>query len=262
MKAIEILDHFLSKANWVDKENTVDRIIVGDPQKEIKTVLVTWISSFEAIRTAVKKQVDMLITHEPTFWKHRGELEDNPHNDFLEVKKRYIEDNNLVILRNHDVWDRFPDIGIPWAWAKFLGLGTQPVKIGNCNYQHRYDIEPVTLEEFAKRMAKKTSLIGEPFVQVTGEGSAKISKIGIGTGCCCKIEVYQEMGCDLSIVCDDGSCYWAGIQCAADNNHPVIRVNHGTSEEPGMMSLTEYINENLPIQAEHLSHGSTFRLIA
>ncbi len=71
----------------------------------------------------------MLITHEPTFWKHRGELDDNPYNNILEVKKRYIEDNNLVILRSHAVWDRFPNIGIPWAWAKFLDLGTQPFKM-------------------------------------------------------------------------------------------------------------------------------------
>ncbi|OGV71726.1 MAG: hypothetical protein A3K19_12285 [Lentisphaerae bacterium RIFOXYB12_FULL_65_16] len=60
----------------------------------------------------------------------------------------------------------------------------------------------------------------------------------------------------------DGSCYWAGIQRAEDAGHPVIRVNHGTSEEPGMVALTEYINANLPgLHAEHLPHGSTFRLV-
>jgi len=40
-------------------------------------------------------------------------------------------------------------------------------------------------------------------------------------------------------------------------------VNHGTSEEPGMATLTEYINANLAgLRAEHLPHGSTFRLVA
>ncbi len=83
-----------------------------------------------------------------------------------------------------------------------------------------------------------------------------------GTGCGCNIQVYLDMGCDCSIVCDDGSCYWSGIQRAQELNHPVIRVNHGTSEEPGMVTLTQYINEELDgLEAEHLPHGSTFRLV-
>ncbi len=69
------------------------------------------------------------------------------------------------------------------------------------------------------------------------------------------------MGCQCSIVCDDGSRYWADIQWAADAGHAVIRVNHGTSEEPGMVTLTRYINETLGLQAELLAHGSTFRLV-
>jgi len=70
------------------------------------------------------------------------------------------------------------------------------------------------------------------------------------------------MDCDCSIVCDDGSCYWEGIQKAEDGGQPVIRVNHGTSEEPGMVTLTKYINTHLGgLRAEHLPHGSTFQLI-
>ena len=47
-----------------------------------------------------------------------------------------------------------------------------------------------------------------------------------------------------------------------DIGHPVIRVNHGTSEEPGMVTLTRYINEHVPgLTAEHIPHGSSFRLV-
>ena len=71
----------------------------------------------------------------------------------------------------------------------------------------------------------------------------------------------QDMGCDVSIVCDDGTLYWSDLQCAADNGHPVIRVNHGTSEEPGMVTLTKYIRDVFPVlHVEHLPHGSSYRL--
>jgi putative NIF3 family GTP cyclohydrolase 1 type 2 len=204
--------------------------------------------------------VPLVITHEPTFWEH---VNDRPTDDPLSREKlRFIEDNGIVILRNHDAWDRWPGCGIPWAWARFLGLNEEPVEVGSWGYQHRYDIEPVTLDEFAGRVAERCASIGEPLVQVTGEPCAKVSRIGVGTGCACSIDKYIEMGCDCSVVCDDGSCYWRGIQRAEDLGHPVIRVNHGTSEEPGMAALARYINENLQgIEAEHLPHGSTFRLV-
>lgn len=52
------------------------------------------------------------------------------------------------------------------------------------------------------------------------------------------------------------------FQRAGDAGHLAIRVNHGTSEEPGMVTLTQYINDHLEgLQAEHLLHGSTFRLV-
>ena len=262
MRARQIREHFVSQADWIDPENTVDRIIVGDPDKEVSRAMVTWISSFQAVRIAVERQVDMLVTHEPTFWVHANELEAMDAGDVERIKKSFIEDNGLVILRIHDVWDRMPQVGIPWAWARFLDLGDEPAAVGANGYQHRYDIAPVALDDLAARIAARTATIGEPLVQVVGDGAQQVSRVGIGTGCGCNIRAYQELGCDVSVVCDDGSCYWSAIQRADDADHPVIRVNHGTSEEPGMVTLTAYINEHLPgVTAEHLPHGSSFRLV-
>jgi len=262
MKASEILHHFLSQADWIQPERTVDKIIVGDPDREVQRILVSWISSLKSLKVAVDKKVDMFITHEPTFYEHANELEAIDRTTFGPEKKRFIEEAGFVILRNHDCWDRWPECGIPWAWAQFLGLPGQPVTFGHSGYQHRYDIDPVPVGELARRIAGKTVLIGEPAVQLTGDPETVVSKIGIGTGCGCNIPTYIDMGCDVSVVCDDGSCYWREIQCAEDMGHPVIRVNHGTSEEPGMVTLTQYINENFPgVQAEHLPHGATFCLI-
>jgi len=41
-------------------------------------------------------------------------------------------------------------VGIPWAWARHLGLGDAPARIGADGYQHRYDIDPATLDELAR----------------------------------------------------------------------------------------------------------------
>jgi putative NIF3 family GTP cyclohydrolase 1 type 2 len=269
MKAADIHAHFLTAADWVDPDNTVDRIIVGDPETEVSRVLVTWISSFQAVREAVVRGCQMVITHEPTFWTHANELAavgewdaDSLKDQVADCKRRYIEEHGLVILRIHDAWDAWPEIGIPWAWARHLELGAEPAAQIERGYQQRYDIEPVTLDDLARRIAARTALLGEPAVQVVGPPDKMVSKVGIGTGCYCDVSLFQELGCDVSIVCDDGAWYWQDLQFAADADHAIIRVNHGTSEEPGMVSLADYVNSSLPgVAAEHLPHGPCFRLV-
>ena len=99
-------------------------------------------------------------------------------------------------------------------------------------------------------------------VEAIGDLDKPVSKIGIGTGCICSVLDYLRMGCDCCIVCDDGSRYDEGLKCAADLGVPAICVNHAASEEPGMVTLTQYINDNLPgLTATHLPQGSRFRVV-
>ena len=42
----------------------------------------------------------------------------------------------------------------------------------------------------------------------------------------------------------------------------VIRVNHGTSEELGMITMTEYVNSQLkPIEAQYLPHKFDVKIV-
>ena len=261
MKTREFLNHFLVRSPWVDPDHTVDKIINEDADTGFNACFVTWMPTFDILRKMVQASVPLLMCHEPVFWNH---LNDAATSDPLNQEKhRYIIEHNLVIVRNHDCWDRWPNIGIPWAWANFLGFGTNPAVIGADGFQHRYDIDHTPLDTLAKHIASRCAVLGEPSVQVTGDPSKFVSRIGTGTGCGCEIGAFQAMGCDCSIVCDDGSLYWAGIQKAEDGAHPVIRVNHGTSEEPGMVTLTRYINEQIPgMRARHIPHGCTYRLVS
>ncbi|HUV38272.1 MAG TPA: Nif3-like dinuclear metal center hexameric protein [Planctomycetota bacterium] len=260
MKAGELLERFLSRAPWVDRSETVDRIIVGDPDKEVDRCLVTWMPSFAALREAARRNIELIICHEPTFWDHWDKApETKPR---CAEKLRFIRDHGLVILRNHDCWDGWPEVGIPWTWAEFLGLEGKPAAEGPKGFQKRYDIKPVAFGAFAAEVARRTAAVGEPVIQTVGDPKKPVSKIGIGTGCYCNVFTYVEMGCDCCVVCDDGGWYWEGMQYAEDVGLPVIRVNHGTSEEAGMVSLTRYINEHVEgLTAEHLPQGCRYRAV-
>jgi putative NIF3 family GTP cyclohydrolase 1 type 2 len=261
MRVSDIREHFVSRCDWVDPNQTVDRVIIGNPELEADRCLVVWIPTLSALREAVYRGMRFVVCHEPTFWNHWDKMEgDQPD---LIAKKRFIEDNGLTILRLHDSWDRWPGIGITWTWARQLGFESAPVATGNRGYQHRYDITPVPFADFARRVGAACAPLGEPRVQMAGDAGKLVSRIGVGTGCGCQIPEFREMGCDCSIVCDDGSCYWSVIQQAIDCDHPVIRVNHATSEEPGMVTLAAYLNEQFPgLVAEHLPQGCRFQLSA
>ena len=260
MKVREIRKHFIERADWVDAEKTVDRVIVGDPDLDVDRCLVVWMPSLDALQEASNRGLHLVICHEPTFWTHR-DLQ--PEDDsVLQEKKKFIIDHGITILRNHDCWDRWPGIGIPFAWAHALGIEGEPARQSPSRYLHRYDIPALPLDAFAARVAERCRTLGEPIVQVVGDGSRPVSRIGIGTGAVCRPEEFIGLGCDCSVVCDDGNRYWEALQKAREMDHPIIRVNHGTSEEPGMVTLTRYIHENIDgLTAEHLPQGCCFRLV-
>jgi len=260
MRVSDILEHFLCRASWVDPCNTVDRIIVGDAALDVDRCTVAWMPSMDAIRATAAAGAALLVCHEPTFWNHR---DDRPTGTGAGLEKlRLIEECGVVIMRNHDCWDRWPEVGIPWAWARFLGLGNRPSEVGAGGYQHRYDIVPILLRELCNRVAARTATLGAPLIEVVGDLGKPVSRIGVGTGCACSVFEYLEMGCDCCIVCDDGVSYWQHVQYASDLGVPVICVNHGTSEEPGMATLADYITTQIGgVEAQHLRQLCPFRLV-
>lgn len=247
MKANDLLTHFLSIAPWVDPNDTVDKIIIGDPNKELSKILVAWQASLAVVQYAIDGDYDAIITHEPTFYFHSDELlqvenlpDDSARKKMALKKKLLIEDAGLVIIRNHDVWDRFPSYGILSAWAKQLGMPDTPQVNGGV--QNMYTIAPIKILEYAAKVADRLE-IDPRQIQVFGNHNKIISHVGIGAGCYCDIDFFAEMGCNALIVCDDGTSHWSELALTNDMDLPVIRVFHATSEEYGISLMAEYLQK-------------------
>lgn len=267
MKAVDLLNDLISSSGR-RLDDTVDKIITGDGSKDVTKVLTAWICGLSAVKAAIAGGFDAIITHEPTFYFHRHELENVSaleDGSFMKetalLKKKLLDDSGIVVIRVHDSWDIRPVYGMADAWAAKLGFGV-PVVFGSDGFQRRYDIEPTTLDDLAKRVASRTSAYGEPLVQVIGDGGRIVSRICIGPGYASTVQIGREMDCDVNIMCDDGSLFWMDIQCAVDMGYPVIRVNHGTSEEPGSKKIAEYINEHYAgITASHFPHAPYVHMV-
>lgn len=179
-KVSDILGHMREVGTWVDWDNTVDGVIVGSEDAEVRQAAVAWMPSYEALREAIELGCQLFIAHEPTFYTHRHELDHIGEWPGADQKKRFIEQSGLTVLRNHDTWDNMPEVGIPWSWARFLKVEGEPS--ATRPYLNVYPIPETTLDELARKVAARTALIGEPCVEVAGDPGMRVTHLGIGTG--------------------------------------------------------------------------------
>ena len=71
-----------------------------------------------------------------------------------------------MILRAHDSWDNWPEIGIRDSWARFLGLTKRVAEGSSLRWHAAYEIPETTLRGFAQHVANRIRPLGEDSVLV------------------------------------------------------------------------------------------------
>ncbi len=252
---------------------TVDRIIIGDPKIKVRKIGTCWMPYWETCKKAVETGVNILVTHEPTFYTHwdldEGQEDyykapDFTKKQYLELvgeKKKWILENGLVIIRNHDTIDALKDRGIPFALGQYLGYGNEQIIASRTYYNvYKIDTQPASLVTSA--IAHKLLEIGQPGVAFYGDPDFLVSSVGIGTGCICNPMDFSDLQPDIFIAIDDVVRTWIQTTFAADSGRPLIIINHGTSEEMGIRMLNQIIKERFPeIETVHFNQGCTYKWI-
>jgi putative NIF3 family GTP cyclohydrolase 1 type 2 len=244
--AQEIHDHFASTASWVDRSKSVDTIKVGDPSRKVKTVAVGWMATIYDLEKAVDLGCELFITHEPTFWEHWAAESKNRSSRGGIEKTQLLENSGLVVLRCHDAWDGWPEIGIREGFASGLGL-TTVIARSHDGWSAMYELPETTLRDFAKRVASKVRPIGQDSVQVMGDPNMKISRPCIGVGCYTPTMEMLEKGSDCLIGTWDGNWYyWETRERFVECGASVITMEHGTTEHWGMKNCADYVAKTWP----------------
>ena len=256
------------------EEPSVDKIIIGDPETPVNKIGTAWMPYWKTCKQAVSEGVNVLIVHEPTFYAHR-DLEakewiniENPgtgQQKYLELrdeKASWIRENGLVIIRCHDVWDKIPEIGIPYAFGQALGFSNDDI-IRRETFYNVYKTEPSPAIEIARSIASKLKIAGQPGVAFYGDEDYTVRSVGVGTGCICNPMDYMQLQPDLFIAIDDTVRTWIQTTYAEDTGKPLVVVNHGTSEEFGMKLLNEHLTEELKdYEVIHYKQGCTYKWIS
>ncbi|HYD85432.1 MAG TPA: Nif3-like dinuclear metal center hexameric protein, partial [Opitutus sp.] len=229
-------------------EPSVDRVIAGDPQEEVKGIAVMWTPTWAALREALTQGCNVLVAHEPTFFSHldldafEGEKSElskagvKAMSATRDAKLKWIQDNGMVVIRCHDVLDLIPG-GVADSLARRLGFSEADVLVNQPYYRVVKVVPAMRAIDLAQRMAQVFGTIGQPGVAFYGDPERKVEKLGIGTGYACEPWTFVELGADMCVTIDDRIKTWIETEWADDAGYPMIVIHHGTSEEWGVHTL-------------------------
>lgn len=277
MKTAQDLHLFLKGLHPVG-EDSVDRIIIGRPETVIRVIGFCWLPYFETIKQAHARGINVLVTHEPTFYNHHdleGEQKDyhtkgftgslpssrQAYENMIREKANWILAHGMAIIRCHDVLDSLEGIGIPFSFAKLLGFGEEDLLYKRA-YYHVYGFAPMTAGQLAAHVARRVRLAGQEAIAFYGDAKRMVSSLAIGTGCFSDPLDMMDLKADAYIAVQDVVRTWVQTAYAIDSGLPLMVLDHGTTEDYGMKMLCDFVQGHTELPCTYLPQGCTFRLIS
>lgn len=242
MTAREIIDLIHQNVGFPWHEGFRDTFKVGNPDVQVKGVATTVMATFDQIKRSHAAGMNLIITHEPTFWSDSDSTKDITNDPVFQAKQKYCLDNDLVVWRFHDNWHarNHPDMEA-YTTARMLGLAPEnPAEY--TNQQQIFTIPETTLGEFAERVKKAMNV---KTMRVAGDPKAKVSRIicGVGSGTpALSANVDVAIGGE-DIETDGGvdDTAYARDAAALGMNKGFIALGHLVSEEPGMNACADWL---------------------
>lgn len=249
--AREIVAAIQSQVGVEWKKDTVDTFKAGNPDTPVTGIAVTMMATMDVLERASAKGLNLVITHEPTFYSHLDTPESLPENDPVWAEKRaFIEKHGMVVWRFHDHWHmRKPD-GIEAGMIHALGWE----KFQSPDNQYLFVLPETTLKSLAQEVAKK---LDSPVVRVVGNPEMKVTKIGFSPGAAGFVrETHALERDDVQVLLVGETREWETVEYAADavtegHNKALIVIGHVPSEQAGMEECTRWLDgfiRSVPIE--------------
>jgi putative NIF3 family GTP cyclohydrolase 1 type 2 len=252
-----VIDKILNRIPDALTADTVDTIKAGDPSQQITGIATTFLASQEVLDKAVNLGVNLIITHEPTFYNHLDETDWLTDDPIFQEKREYIEQHNLVIWRFHDNLHRYhPDptiVGI----SKALGWEAYADKEPRI-----FKFPAVQLSELALMIKDR---LGINTLRMVGNPGMLCQTAGILVGAWGgrnHMNFWRQSGVDVLIVGEIDE--WETSEYTRDavqqgRNRGLIIIGHANSEEPGMQWLVDWLRPMFPdVLIHHIPVGDPF----
>lgn len=236
----EIITRIKSNINTGWNGGPIDSLKSGGPHVKVTGIATTFMATMEVLKKAKAQNINLIITHEPTFYNHyddRKPLQDDP---VQSGKLKFIAENNLVVWRFHDHWHTIQPDGINKGMIEKLGWEKY-----HLDQSLIFDLPPTTLNELSQWIAKK---FNTSTVRVVGDPGMKIEKVGLVPGSypsIAQITMLRKKEVDAIIVGE--SREWETVEYTRDANElgfkkGLIIMGHADSEEAGMDYCAKWLS--------------------
>jgi putative NIF3 family GTP cyclohydrolase 1 type 2 len=238
-------------------EPSVDRVIAGRLDTVVRGIAVLWMPTWAALREAARLGLNTVVAHEPTFYTHHDldgfdvamAAVDARAREAItatrDAKLRWIDENELVIIRCHDVLDAMRG-GVVDSLAAALGFTEKDYETELPHHRVVRLADSAPAGEVARRLAASFQKIGQPGVAFYGDANRPVRTLALGTGYGNDPWKHFALGADMALAIDDRIKTWSEPVWAEDSGYPVVVINHGTSEEWGVRRLAEIIAAGHP----------------
>ncbi len=238
MTAGEVVDRIKKEVTCEWNDETVDTFKSGGESSEITGIATTFLATLDVLKQARAQGLNMVITHEPTFYNHFDKTEHLEGDKVLAAKQKFIEDNNMVVWRFHDHWHQTQPDGI------YEGMAAQ---LGWKRYQQDkvlYTIPQTTLAALAAQLKELTKA---RTIRVLGDPDMQITKVGLKLGSPGTMpQIYTLQLDEVEVLVGGEGLEWETVEYVRDAisagmNKALIFLGHATSEEPGMEYCAEWL---------------------
>jgi len=150
------------------REGGVDRFIAGSADMPVRGIATTMMATFDALKAAAAQNLNLVITHEPTYWSHQDRLDQLQDDPLYKKKLAFIQAHGLIVYHFHDHWHaKRPVDGINDGMARKMGwTGYRDTTNGR-----QYNLPATTLaglmRSFQSRLKDRTlRAVGDPALAV------------------------------------------------------------------------------------------------
>jgi putative NIF3 family GTP cyclohydrolase 1 type 2 len=223
-----------------------DTFKVGNPEVAVKGIASTFMSTFDVLQRANALGLNMVVTHEPTFWSDEDAQANLVGDPLYRQKVAFVENNNMVVWRFHDHWHaRKPD-GIFEGWNKALGWEKNMP-----NPDERIFVIPETTLEAVANHVRDSLKSGS--VRVMGDPALRVTRIGRG-GHNLGNNLTMMPRVDMLLVSEARE--WDSIEYVRDTilsgqKKGMVLISHEAGEEAGMDECAKWLRtfiSEVPIQ--------------
>jgi putative NIF3 family GTP cyclohydrolase 1 type 2 len=241
----QVLDRMHGQIGTDWREGGVDKIIAGSGDMPVTGIATVMMATFDSLKAAVAAKLNLVITHEPTWWSHQDTLTQLQNDPLYKIKLQYIRDHGLVSFHFHDHWHaRQPVDGVNEGMARQMDW----IRYRDPANSKRYVLPPMPLSAFAKTFQKK---LGDRTLRVVGDPAIPVSKVMTSWGYCSAFPGIQFLDGDADVLVIGEAQDWDLIAYAQDlvssgRKKALIVLGHVLSEQWGMKFAAEWLTGFVP----------------